>query len=174
MKKIYLCIIFVISMSLLSGCGNSNNIRELSNNLASEIEMDTAGASAVCTINSMDPSRRSSLGGKVAVFTENGIVTRIEVTEIVESNDVQSLQNMQVSMLERHEILKTYGGHEQETTLTNRRLTLRGTVYHDQVEWDRLAHDDLTIREFLNEQHRFTLESMVRFLELHNSYRCDS
>ena len=174
MKKVGLLVTFVISICLLTGCGGSNNIRELSNNLASEIEMDTTGAVAVCTINSMDPSRRSSIGGKVAIFGSNGIVTRTEVTELFESNDIQTLQAMQVSMIERHEILKTYGGQEQETSLTNRRLTLRGTVHHEQVEWERLSHDDLSIREFLNDDFRFTVESMIKFLELNNFYRCET
>jgi len=173
MKKVYPYILFVLSICLLIGCNNTNNIIELNNNLAAEIEMDITGASAVCTVNFMTSGRRSSVGGKAVIFSENDIVTKVQVVELAESNDVQSLQNMQVAMLERHELIKEYGGHEQETSIANRRLTVRGTVNHNQVEWERMVYDDPTLSEFLNDDFRFTLDSMIRFLELHNNYRCE-
>jgi len=166
MKKFASCVAFIIFLGLITGCGNNENTRDLNTNLSTEIELSTEGASAVCTIDTdMNTNNRFVMGAKFVIFTEADIVTKVNVVEMAESNDSRTLREVRRELEERYERASQYGGYTYDIRLENNRLTISVTVDHTEVDFRQMANDDQSLLLHLNEDFRFTLQTIIQMYE---------
>lgn len=169
MKTVTKCIIAIVSIFLITGCGNENKKKEkeLTANLSNEIVLSEEGASAVCKADTdMNSDNTYVIGAKFVIYADsNDIVTKMISIQLAESNDIQQLQAVMSRTEEDHDLAKEFGGYEYEISLDGNRLTTKVTIDFTEMDMEKMVEADSSLLTYLNDDYKYTLKEYMRMYE---------
>jgi len=169
MKNVIKCVIAIVSIFLIAGCGsdNKNKDKELVANLSNEIVLSEEGASAVCKVDTdMSSNNSYVIGAKFVIYADkNEIVTKMISIQLAESNDIDLLKAVMNKTEEDHDLAKEFGGYEYEMNLDGNRLYTKVTIDFTELDMEKMVEADSSLLTFLNDDYKYTLKEYMRMYE---------
>ena len=134
MKKKILSILIILLCIFTVGCEEKKE-KELEKNLSDSIDIDDNGASLVCTTDMDYTEYDYTLGSKYVVFADNdGKVTKIVSSEIINSNDKSKLDEFEEYLNKNHEVASKYNGYKYDIKKESKKVI--SSVSIDYSEFD--------------------------------------
>jgi len=134
MKKKILSIIIILLCIFTVGCEEKEK-KELEKNISETIDIDDNGASLVCTTDIDYSEYDYTLGSKYVVFADNdGKVTKIVSSEIINSNDKAKLDEFEEYLNKNHEVAGKYNGYKYDIKKENKKVISNVSI--DYSEFD--------------------------------------
>lgn len=142
MKKKTLTILLTIICILLTGCEDSSE-KELDKNISESINIDDSSASLVCTIDIDYSEYNYTLGSKYVVFADNdNKVTKVVSSEIINSTDVEKLDEFESYLNANHDVAMQYNGYTYDVTREDDKVTSMVTIDYSEFNLSKFLEEN--------------------------------
>ncbi len=164
MKKKIWCL--GVALLLLSGCEEKNTKQELETELSNQINIDTNGAVAVCTVDDDTNLQQGYVtGAKFAIFgDEKGLATKLISEQLATSNDKELLQRLQDNYKDTYEAMSQYDGYKVSTKITGNKLSVLTEIDYTKLDTETMVGDNESLQTYLNEDKKYTVDSLKAML----------
>lgn len=158
MKKKLLSFIFVLTCILLTGCEDTSK-KELNTNLSETITIDDNGAALVCTTDIDYTEYDYTLGSKYVVFAnEDGKVTKIMSSEIINSNDSAKLDEFEDYLNKNHSAAIQYSGYNYDIKRDGNKVISTVSIDYEEFDLKTFIKDN----EITNQEEILTVDSVEK------------
>ena len=168
MIKLKKYIFILLSLLIITGCDNDDSNITDNSILSNTIEIDTKDASYLCIKDYKDELNNYALGSKYAIVTENDTVKTIRSIEIVESNKQSIINDFEGYINANYSRIKEYGGYTYSINHDNNKLITSVTINLDEFNMDGFLSEFPDFVNNLNEEHKLTYESLIKYYEENN------
>lgn len=144
MKKIVCGLIVLGGMTLLlSGCGK-----------------ETA-QTMTCTLTQKDVVNQYELDATYVVNYKNDLVTDVETTEIVTSDDTTVLDSFEQQLKQIYQAMQdNYGGYDINIQNDGQKVTSIVKIDYQKLNFDQLIEDNSAMKNYVNDNNQLTLEGI--------------
>lgn len=148
MKKILGMLVFVISIILITGCSNNEEVVK------------------TCTSTTNDVANGYKLESKYTVYAKGDIVQKVETVETITSDDEGILEYFEESLEDSYEALKdTYGGYTNEVDNENGKVVSKTTIDYTKMNVEQYVKDNTIMENYVNSDNEFLLEGVISIYE---------
>lgn len=144
MKKIVCGMIVLCGMTLLlSGCGK-----------------ETA-QTMTCTLTQKDVVNQYELDATYVVNYKNDLVTDVETTEIVTSDDTTVLDSFEQQLKQIYQAMQdSYGGYDINIQNDGQKVTSIVKIDYQKLNFDQLIEDNSAMKNYVNDKNQLTLDGI--------------
>lgn len=146
MNKILMIIVLGGLVLLTSGCDESKEIS--------------------CTLERNDKINNYSLKATYNIKANNNVVSSVQTTEEVKSNDKSILQTFEEQYNSTYEAMnKAYGGYKYEIKKSNNKIISNVKINYNKLDLDTLAKDEPTMKNIMNDKNEIALTKLQKQYE---------
>ena len=144
MKKIVCGMIVLGGMTLLlSGCG-----KEIAQTMT-------------CTLTQKDVVNQYELDATYVVNYTGDLVTDVETTEVVTSDDTTVLDNFEQQLNQIYQAMQeNYGGYDIDIQNDGKKVTSIVKIDYQKLNFDQLIEDNSAMKNYVNDKNQLTLDGI--------------
>ena len=158
MKKTILTIALLF---IITGCDENNKKNNIEKNLLDEITIDDKDASYTCTTYNKD-NKDYDIAGKYAIFLDDkDNVIMISSTEIIESKNIETLNQFESYYNSSYEKIANYGGYTYDIYQENNRVIANVIVDYNTFNMESYANEYEDVSKYLTEDYKLTKDKLI-------------
>ena len=149
MKKILILFIAMASTLLVTACGNKG--KEILKTCTLEVDNSTNGYKIESTYE---------------IYGRGKIVEKVISNEIVTSDNVEMLDNLENNLSETYKTINdTYGGYTFDITKESGKLTFNTEADYTIMDFDKYINDNKDIKDYLDSNNKLLIAGLEKMYE---------
>lgn len=148
MKKIaYSLTILLVAVLLVTGCnGGSKKIS--------------------CKLKSTPAGSNYSLEAEYNIYADGDTVSKVETTEIVESEDDDTLEYFEDLLKDQYDAYnEKYGGYDFKVTNKDGKVTSKVTINYSKMNLSKFVEDNTAMKSYVNDDNKLKLKGIQSLYE---------
>lgn len=155
MKKTGKILLLLLAVLTLVGCQTS------------ETKNEEKEITKKCTIvNDQQSTSGYKIESSMTIYAKNDIVTKVETTEVVTSDQTEILSYFEDTLDAQYEAAsQTYGGYNYDIKTTDEKLTSTVTIDYTEMNLDKYVEDYSVMKDYVNAENKLTVEGITKLYE---------